>query len=156
MLRSRTVLLLSGGLVLGMLWLWGQGVFSAVSTPPQPVQAATHDNNDDQRPKVGTPVAQPSTLLVNKVTLLTVTSRITTSPGNAVVPASVKLERVDAKGTMVANLGTMYDDGTHGDAVAGNGIFTVPPARRGRAAHSTAERGAARLWLVLDMRLRAG
>ena len=65
MSRSRTVLLLSGGLLLILGMLWGQGVFSAVSTPP---------------PTVGTPVAQPSTLVVNQTTRLTVTSRITSSP----------------------------------------------------------------------------
>src|SRR5216683_19523 len=109
MSRSRTVLLLSFSLLLTLGILWGQGVFSAVSTAPT----------------VGTPVVQPSTLHVNQVTRLTVVSRITSNPGNAVVPASVKLERVDANGTIIANLGTMYDDGTHGDAVAGDGLFTV-------------------------------
>src|SRR5437870_1192197 len=109
MSRSRTLLLLSISLLLVLGILWGQGVFSAVSTPPT----------------VGTPVAQPSTIVVNQATLLTVTSRITTSPDNPVVPASVKLERVDATGAIVANLGTMYDNGTHGDVVAGDGIFTV-------------------------------
>ena len=83
MSRSRTLLLLSCSLLLILGILWGQGVFSAVSTPP---------------PTVGTPVAQPSTIVVNQATLLTVTSRITTSPDNPVVPASVKLERVDAQG----------------------------------------------------------
>ncbi len=109
MSRSRTVLLLSFSLLLTLGILWGQGVFSAVSTAPT----------------VGTPVVQPSTLHVNQVTRLTVVSRITSNPGNAVVPASVKLERVDANGTIIANLGTMYDDGTHGDAVAGDGLFTM-------------------------------
>ena len=110
MARSRTLLLLSVSLLLALGMLWSQGVFSAVSPPP---------------PTVGTPVAQPSTLAVNYATLLTVTSRITTSPGNPVVPASVKLESVDANGAVLATLGTMYDDGTHGDMVAGDGIFTV-------------------------------
>src|SRR5713101_4233560 len=109
MSRPRTVLLLSFSLLLTLGILWGQGVFSAVSTAPT----------------VGTPVVQPSTLHVNQVTRLTVVSRITSNPGNAVVPASVKLERVDANGTIIANLGTMYDDGTHGDAVAGDGLFTM-------------------------------
>ena len=87
MARSRTLLLLSVSLLLALGMLWSQGVFSAVSPPP---------------PTVGTPVAQPSTLAVNYATLLTVTSRITTSPGNPVVPASVKLESVDANGAVLA------------------------------------------------------
>jgi hypothetical protein len=109
MSRPRTVLLLSCSLLLVLGMLWGQRVFSIASTLPM----------------VGTPVVQPSTLHVNQSTRLIVVSRITSNPGNTVVPASVKLERVDADGTILANLGTMYDDGTHGDAVAGDGLFTV-------------------------------
>src|SRR5215471_3237492 len=110
MARSRTLLLLSGSLLLVLGMLWGQWGSSAIATPP---------------PTVGTPVVQPPSFLVHRPTLLTVTSQITTSPDNAVVPASVELERVSARGAIVAPLGTMYDDGTHGDAVAGDGIFTV-------------------------------
>src|SRR5438093_2262855 len=114
MSRSRTVLLLSFCLLLALGILWGQGVFSAVSTAPT----------------VSTPVVQPATIHVNQIARLTVVSRISSSPDHAVVPASVKLERVDANGTIIANLGTMYDDGTHGDAVAGDGLFTVQVSLR--------------------------
>src|SRR5262249_40838643 len=110
MFRTRIVLLLSVSLLLVLGRLWGQGVFSAVSSPP---------------PTMGAPVVQPATLVVNSPTLLTVTSQITSSPDNPVVPASVKLESVDATGAVLATLGTLYDDGTHGDAVAGDGLFTT-------------------------------
>jgi len=112
MSRSRTVLILSCSLLLALGMLRDQRGFSAVSTSPT----------------VGTPVVQPATLHVNQLTRLTVVSRITSSPDHAVLPASVKLQRVDANGTIIATLGTgttMYDDGTHGDAVAGDGLFTV-------------------------------
>src|SRR5262245_26013658 len=111
------------GLLLGVsvCLILGLGLFS---------QPSLFSANSAPSPTVGTPVAQPSTLLVNQTTLLTVTSRITSSPDHAVVPASVKLEGVDAQGTMVANLGTMHDDGTRGDAVTGDGIFTVQVSLR--------------------------
>jgi hypothetical protein len=76
-------------------------------------------------PTVGTPVAQPSTLVVNQTTLVTVTSQITAPSSNHVVPGSVKLERVDSRGKILATLGTMVDDGTRGDAVARDGTFTL-------------------------------
>jgi RHS repeat-associated protein len=76
-------------------------------------------------PTVGTPVAQPSTIVVNQTTLVTVTSQITAPSSNPVVPGSVKLERVDSRGKVLATLGTMVDNGTQGDAVAGDGIFTL-------------------------------
>src|SRR5215471_14369157 len=74
-------------------------------------------------PTVGAPSVRPSSILVNQTTLITVTSQITTSPSNPVV--SVRLLRLDARGNVVASLGSMYDDGTHGDAIAGNGVFTM-------------------------------
>ena len=74
-------------------------------------------------PTVGAPSVRPSSILVNQTTLITVTSQITTSPSNPVV--SARLLRLDARGNVVASLGSMYDDGTHGDAIAGNGVFTM-------------------------------
>jgi hypothetical protein len=76
-------------------------------------------------PTVGIPVIQPSMLVVHRTTLVTVTSKITTTARNPVVPESVKLERVDARGKVLAILGTMVDKGTHGDTVAGDGIYTL-------------------------------
>jgi hypothetical protein len=70
-------------------------------------------------------VAQPAILVVHCTTLVTVTSKITTTARNPVVPESVKLERVDARGKILDILGTMVDKGTHGDAIAGDSLYTL-------------------------------
>src|SRR5262249_40189032 len=74
-------------------------------------------------PTVGAPRVEPSSILVNQTTLVTVTSQITTSSANPVV--SVQLRRLDAQGNVIAYLGYLYDNGTHGDAIAGDGVFTM-------------------------------
>src|SRR5262245_13642869 len=106
------------GLVLTLCLLLGLGVGllrgQQISTTGAP-----------STPTVGTPVAQPSILVVHQTTLVTVTSQITAPSSHPVVPASVKLERVDARGKILAHLGTMIDDGTKGDAVARDGTFTL-------------------------------
>lgn len=77
-------------------------------------------------PTVGVPVASPATIPVEERTVVTVTSQITTGPGDPpVIPTSVYLQRLDAAGKVIANLGTMRDDGAAGDAMAGDGVFTV-------------------------------
>ena len=92
------------GLVLTMCLLLGLGVGLLRGQQLSPGGAAS-------TPTVGTPMVQPSTVAVNQPTLLMVTSQITAPPANPVVPASVKLDRVDAQGKLLANLGTMVDDG---------------------------------------------
>src|ERR1035437_4391538 len=77
-------------------------------------------------PSVGTPVAAPSYLTVGQAVTVTVTCQITVHPGDPPISAGgVSLFRVDANGQMVANLGVMHDDGTGGDAVAGDSIYTT-------------------------------
>lgn len=112
MQRQRIGLFLGLGLLLalGLGFLLGQGVFPA---------------GPSTTPSVGAPVVAPPTIPVGHPTLLTVTSRITSSPSTPVVPASVKLFRVDDRTKILVNLGTMLDDGTNGDAVARDGIFTL-------------------------------
>src|SRR5262245_27251953 len=106
------------GLVLSLCLLLGLGVGLLRGQQVSPLSAPS-------TPTVGTPMAYPSTLVVHQTTLVTVTSQITAPSRHPVVPASVKLERVDARGKILANLGTMVDDGTTGDAVARDGIFTL-------------------------------
>jgi len=106
------------GLALVLCLLLGLGVSLLRGQQVSPTAAPS-------TPTVGTPVAQPSTLVVNRMTRLTVTSQITAPPTNPVVPASVRLERPDERGKILDNLGMMSDDGTQGDTVAGDGIFTL-------------------------------
>ncbi|MEQ1758239.1 MAG: hypothetical protein ABL986_07975 [Vicinamibacterales bacterium] len=43
----------------------------------------------------------------------------------SLLPTSVNLLRVDVSGRVLANLGRMYDDGTHGDSVADDKKYTL-------------------------------
>lgn len=76
-------------------------------------------------PAVGTPVVSPAEIPVGQSTAILVTSRITSDPPNPVIATGVNLLRVDASNKVMATLGTMRDNGTQGDAVAGDGTFTL-------------------------------
>jgi hypothetical protein len=85
----------------GALWL------RAASAPP---------------PVVGTPNALPTVITVNKNSVVTVAISI---PGSLVIRNGVNLLRLGATGTQPVTLGVMHDDGQSGDAVAGDGIYTL-------------------------------
>ena len=68
------------------------------------------------------PVATPQIFFSGEDTQLTVTSVVPPSPD--LIPTSVTLLRVDSNGNLQQNLGQMYNDGTHGDAVAGDAQYT--------------------------------
>ena len=76
-------------------------------------------------PSVQPPVVNPSFVLVAQSTALTVTAYVKGDATNPVIATGVNLLRLDATGKVLATLGRMWDDGTHGDAVAGDGIFTL-------------------------------
>ena len=77
-------------------------------------------------PSVGTPVAIPDSLPPGFSVEVLVTCHIVTSPGDpVVVPQGVYLQRVNASNQFLATLGIMHDDGANGDAVAGDGIFSL-------------------------------
>jgi hypothetical protein len=77
-------------------------------------------------PTVGAPLVSPSAVPAGVATQVTVTSQIISGPGDPpVLPTGVNLLQVDAQDRVLAILGTMRDDGTGGDAVAGNGVFTL-------------------------------
>ena len=77
-------------------------------------------------PTVGAPVTEPAAVPVAQATELIVTSRITTDPSDPpVISAGVNLLRVDASNKVIAILGQMLDNGTNGDAVAGDQVFTL-------------------------------
>ena len=73
-------------------------------------------------PSVGLPTAAPAAFTQNTPTTVTVTVPITPTP----VSNSVYLLRVTASGPTL--LGIMHDDGLNGDAVAGDGIYTLQVA----------------------------
>lgn len=64
----------------------------------------------------------PASTEVNKEVVVTVEATVTVSSG--ALPTSVSLLRYNEQGTLVANLGPMYNDGTHGDRISGDNIFT--------------------------------
>jgi len=72
-------------------------------------------------PTVGALAADPSTVQINAPTPVTVTIPISDP---SVIPTGVLLQRINASGS-VTNLGIMRDDGTGGDAVAGDRIFAL-------------------------------
>jgi hypothetical protein len=72
---------------------------------------------------VGSPSVTPVAVYVQEPTLIRVVSRVAADP--ALIANSVTLLRLNASGQGGANLGRMYDDGSHGDATAGDGIFTA-------------------------------
>jgi PKD domain len=76
-------------------------------------------------PNVSKPVVVPPSIPVGKTTELIVTSDVGGDTGNPLIPSSVNSLRVDTGGDVVAMLGTMRDDGTNGDQVAGDGTFTL-------------------------------
>lgn len=76
---------------------------------------------------VGAPVVvQPAAVPAGQTSQLTVTSQITSGPGDPPVLATgVNLLRIAASGQVLATLGVMRDDGANGDAAAGDGVFTL-------------------------------
>jgi hypothetical protein len=71
--------------------------------------------------------AQPSTIPHDTPTTVTVTARVAPS-ASAVL--NVTLNRYDVQDRVIGTLGSMYDDGTHGDAQAGDRLFTTQVAIR--------------------------
>src|SRR5580692_8378353 len=73
-------------------------------------------------PTVGPAVASPTVVAVNTPTQVTITVQITDP---TLLPGGVNLLRVDSTGKTLSIIGLMYDDGTHGDTVAGDKTFTA-------------------------------
>jgi hypothetical protein len=70
------------------------------------------------------PRADPRGFFSGENILITVTSQVPYTPFLGLIKSSITLLRVDERGNPVATLGTMYDDGTHGDAQPGDGQYT--------------------------------
>ena len=73
---------------------------------------------------VGPVAATPAVVPVGVGTAVTVTAVIT-DPG--LIPASLVLQRIDSAGRVLATMGSLVDDGTAGDAAAGDKTFTGRP-----------------------------
>jgi hypothetical protein len=71
---------------------------------------------------IGTTTITPKAVVVGTATTVTVTSLITDP---SVIPSSVVLQSLDSSGRVIAVLGNLHDDGLNGDAVAGDGIYTI-------------------------------
>jgi hypothetical protein len=65
----------------------------------------------------------PNEVNVNQETIVTVETRITFS--EALLGESVNLLRYNEKGEFKESFGKMYDDGTHGDSIKSDNVFTT-------------------------------
>lgn len=65
----------------------------------------------------------PVFINVNQPTTVTATVRLDVDP--TLIPGSVTLYRVDDQDQIIAPVGQMYDDGTHGDVLKGDNVFTI-------------------------------
>ena len=71
---------------------------------------------------IGATLAAPSSIPVGAATTITVTSVITDP---SLIASTVQLQQLNASGQVVAILGTLHDDGLSGDAIAGDGTYTL-------------------------------
>jgi hypothetical protein len=76
-----------------------------------------------QTPIAMTLQTQPSNVPVGTPTQVSVSVSI--PPSAALIRTGVLLYRYDENNRAIAQFGTMYDDGSHGDAVANDSIFTT-------------------------------
>ena len=84
----------------------------AVLACSHPLSAAT----------IGTTVIAPTNAGVGVATSVLVTSLITDP---SLIAGSVNLQQLDGNGKVIAVLGALHDDGLNGDAVAGDGIYSL-------------------------------
>src|SRR5581483_6710544 len=73
-------------------------------------------------PTIGATAVTPTSVPVGVATQITVTSVITDP---SVIAGGVNLQRLDSSGRATAILGVLHDDGQNGDAVAGDGMYTL-------------------------------
>ncbi|PYQ32335.1 MAG: hypothetical protein DMF57_13460 [Acidobacteria bacterium] len=87
----------------------------------------TITNDDTSQPPTGVAAANPTTVRVGDATLLTVTVTPGTKPTSTGITVTGNLSAIGGSTTQ-----TLYDDGTNGDATAGDNIFsynaTVSPS----------------------------
>ena len=64
----------------------------------------------------------PDGIFVNEPTLVTITIQIVADPD--LIPSDIRLLRLDENNVPIATLSLLHDDGSNGDALAGDGTFT--------------------------------
>jgi hypothetical protein len=94
------------------------GNTASITSPPFTISLPVAD----QRPIPGVTV-RPTSIPSNTPTSLTVTATLT-SVGDP-LPGRVRLSRYAVDGQLLAELGELFDDGTHGDEAAADGTFTT-------------------------------
>ncbi len=71
---------------------------------------------------IGTTAAAPTSVPSGAATTVTVTSVITDP---SLIPNTVILQQLNTTGQVVAVVGTLHDDGLNGDAVSGDGTYSI-------------------------------
>lgn len=94
---------------------------SKPSTKDLTPAVATAHSATSTVPVVGTPFALPYAIPVNRTTVVTVTIPL---PSPVPLSGGVNLVRINA-GKTATVLGQLHDDGVNGDAVAGDGLFSI-------------------------------
>lgn len=138
----KTIVLVLGIVVilgLGAFWLYARPApagpqAAAQPTPPvripeQQAQTSSETGNIPSpkalattTPTIGAMNAMPTMVTLNMPTPVIITAKITDP---SLIPGSVNLLRIGATGTQPTILGVMHDDGQNGDAVAGDGVYTL-------------------------------
>ena len=85
------------------------------------IQRINTSPGQDQLVRNGT--ARPNGIFINEPTMVTFTAQV--GIASNLIVSSVTLIEYDSSYNPIATLGRMYDDGTHGDALPGDNIFTV-------------------------------
>ena len=73
-------------------------------------------------PTINSPAVTPTSIPVSTATAVTFTASITDP---TVTTTGINLQRLHANGNTFTTVGTMFDDGTHGDATAGDQTFSL-------------------------------
>jgi hypothetical protein len=68
---------------------------------------------------------QVSPQFVNAGQSVTITASVRVDVDRTLIPSSITLYRVDDQDQVVESVGQMFDDGTHGDALKGDNIFST-------------------------------
>lgn len=97
---------------LGSFWLYAKPSSLALALQAALPSAQTIDHM----------TASPNSIRSNQPTMVIVSAQVGVSA--ALLPNSINLIRYNEEGQVIENMGQMYDDGTHGDALRGDNVFT--------------------------------
>jgi hypothetical protein len=99
------------------LWVYGSCTYPTLVSPLLMI-ANQADDLEVERVSVS-----PSVAHVNRKTTITVTAQLKRLKG--LLPGGVTLLQYNNTGQVIKSLGQLYDDGSHGDDKAGDGVFTA-------------------------------